>query len=185
MVPVVLRTATRSGGRDLQQALVQRLDRTDDRQTREWLLEGLAATRVPELLDENVTLAASGRLNPREISNLISGGRQGTAPPLDWATGRERMLAGIDRSWDALTALMPRGALTRYFAVVSQSCSQGERAEAERVFGPRVKNMLGAPRRFSGALERLDLCIDERTREVPQLERFFAPRHPARAAVGG
>ncbi|MGZ6060648.1 MAG: M1 family metallopeptidase, partial [Myxococcaceae bacterium] len=71
MVPVVLRTATRSGGRDLQQALVQRLDRTADRQTREWLLEGLAATRVPELLDENVTLAASGQLNPREISNLL------------------------------------------------------------------------------------------------------------------
>ena len=60
----------------------QRLDRTADVDSRDWLLEGLASTRVPELLDDNVALATSGRLNPREISKLLVGGRwKEVAPP--------------------------------------------------------------------------------------------------------
>ena len=80
---------------------------------------------------------------------------------------------------------MPRGGLSRFFTLTSNSCSADERAEAERVFGPRVKSVLGGPRRFSLALERLDLCVAERSRDVPELERFFpAPRTP-RATTGG
>ncbi|HZW89945.1 MAG TPA: hypothetical protein VFF12_12760, partial [Myxococcaceae bacterium] len=92
----------------------------------------------------------------------------------------------IDRSWDTLAASMPRGALTQFLALVRDSCSADERAEAERVFGPRAKSMLGGPRRFALSLERLDLCMAQRSREVPELERFFpAPRPKAPAAAGG
>ena len=106
-------------------------------------------------------------------------------PPLDSTLGRARTIAGVDRSWDTLVSLMPRGGLSRFFALTSESCSTDERAEAERVFGPRAKSVLGGPRRFSLALEKLDLCVAERTRDVPELERFFpAPRTP-RAATGG
>ncbi|HET9036871.1 MAG TPA: hypothetical protein VFN45_11720, partial [Myxococcaceae bacterium] len=95
-----------------------------------------------------------------------------------------RTLSGIDRSWDTLVALMPRGGLSRFFTLVSHSCSSDERAEAERVFGPRVKSILGGPRRFALSLERMDLCIAERSRDVPELERFFPAATP-RAATGG
>ena len=71
----------------------------------------------------------------------------------------------------------------RFFAVASESCSPGERAEDQRVFGPRVRSVLGGPRDFSLALEKLDLCIDQRGRE--ELERFFRPARPTRAATGG
>ncbi len=186
MVSPVLQTAGRFGGRDLHQALVQRLDRTRDIDTRDWLLEGLASTRAPELLDQNVALATSGRLDPREIAQLLVGEKwKKSQPPTDSPVGRSRTLAGIDRSWDALVALMPRGGLSRFFTLAGESCSADERAEAERVFGHRVTSVLGGPRRFALALEKLDLCIAQRTREVPELERFFAAPRPTRAATGG
>ena len=186
MVSPVLMIAGHFGGRDLHTALEQRLDRTTDLDIRDWLLGGMAGTRVPELLDENVAIATSGRLDPREISRLLTGNKyRDVEPPLDSTIGRARTMAGIDRSWDTLVALMPRGGLSRFFALASQSCSADERAEAERVFGPRVKSVLGGPRRFALALENLDLCVAERAREVPELERFFpAPRTP-RATTGG
>ena len=187
MVSAVLETAGRFGGRDLHQALVQRLERTADIDTRDWLLEGLASTRVPELVDQNVALAASGRLNPREIGQLLVGGKWKEAdPPLDSTVGRSRTLAGVDRSWDALVALMPRGGLTPFFDLARESCSTDERAQAERVFGHRVASVLGGPRKLALSLETLDLCIDERAREVPELEKFFAPPRPAaRTSTGG
>jgi len=182
----VLMTAGRFGGRDLHQTLRQRVDRTTDIDTRDWLLEGLASTRVPELLDENVTLTTSGQLNPREMTKLLAGGKwKELEPPTDSTIGRSRMVAGIDRSWDTLVRLMPRGALTRLLSVVSESCSADELAEAERVFGPRAKSMLGGPRRFAGALERLDLCMAQRSRDLPELEKFFPAPRTVRPAVGG
>ncbi|HSP19299.1 MAG TPA: hypothetical protein VLQ79_07290, partial [Myxococcaceae bacterium] len=82
-------------------------------------------------------------------------------------------------------ALMPRGALARFFAVAGASCSADERAAAERVFGPKAKAVRGGPRRLSLSLETLDLCMDERTREVPELERFFPQPRASRAGRGG
>jgi alanyl aminopeptidase len=186
MVSPVLAIAGRFGGRDFHAALEQRLDRTADLDLRDWLLGGMAGTHQPELLDENVAIATSGRLDPREISRLLTGSKYREAePPLDSTVGRARTVAGIDRSWDTLVALMPRGGLSRFFTLASQSCSADERAEAERVFGPRVKSVLGGPRRLALALERLDLCVAEQRRDVPELERFFpAPRTP-RATTGG
>jgi len=186
MVSPVLAIAGRFGGRDFHTALEQRLDRTADLDLRDWLLGGMAGTHQPELLDENVAIATSGRLDPREISRLLTGSKYREAePPLDSTVGRARTVAGIDHSWDTLVALMPRGGLSRFFTLTSNSCSADERAEAERVFRPRVKSVLGGPRRFSLALERLDLCVAERSRDVPELERFFpAPRTP-RATTGG
>jgi alanyl aminopeptidase len=186
MVSPVLVTAGRFGGRDLHQALSQRLDRTTDIDTRDWLLEGLASTRVPELLDENVALATSERVNPRETTKILAGGKwKDLEPPLDSTIGRSRMMAGIDGSWDILVRRLPRGALTRLLSVVSESCSMDERAEGERVFGPRARSMLGGPRRFAGALETLDLCMAQRSREVPELEKFFPAPRTARPPVGG
>ncbi|HZJ54129.1 MAG TPA: M1 family metallopeptidase, partial [Myxococcaceae bacterium] len=182
----VLTTAGQVSGRDLHQALAQRLDRTADVDTRDWLLEGLSSTRVPELLDDNLALATSGRLNPREVVKLLVGGKwKEVAPPADSTIGRARMLAGVDRNWDTLVAVMPRGGLTRFLSLVGESCSGDERAEAERIFDSRASRMLGGPRRFARALERLDLCMAQRSREVPDLETFFAPSHPSRAATGG
>ena len=187
MVSPVLQAAGRFGGPDVHQALVDRLDRTADTRVRSWLLDGIASTRKTELLDENVALATSGRLNPREISALLAGGRyrQGLQAPLDSTVGRARTLAGLERSWDTLVTLMPRGALGRFFAVAGASCSADERASAERVFGPKATGVLGGPRILSLSLEKLDLCLDERTREVPELERFFPPPRATRAATGG
>jgi alanyl aminopeptidase len=186
MVEPVLDTAGRFGGRDLHQAFVQRLERTADIDTRDWILGGMASTRVPELLDENVALATSGRLDPREISRLLLGGKYKEAdPPLESNIGRSRMFAGVDRSWDRLVALLPRGGLSRFLTLTRDSCSASERSESERVFGPRAESILGGPRLFALALERLDLCIAQRTREVPELERFFAPAPPRRAKSGG
>jgi cytosol alanyl aminopeptidase len=185
MVAPVLMTAARFGGRDLHQALRQKLDRTEDTEIRDWLLGGMAGTRMPELLDQNAALATSGRLNPKEIGKLLTGSKyREQEPPLDSTIGRARTLSGIDRSWDTLVALMPRGGLSRFFTLVSHSCSSDERAEAERVFSPRVKSILGGPRRFALSLERMDLCIAERSRDVPELERFFPAATP-RAATGG
>jgi len=186
MASTVLTIAGRFGGRDLHTALVQKLGRTRDLDTRDWVLGGMAANRVPELLDENVAFAIGGKLDPREITRLLTGSKyREVEPPLDSTIGRARTIAGIDRSWDTLVSLMPRGGLSRFFALTSESCSTDERAEAERVFGPRAKSVLGGPRRFALALEKLDLCVAERTRDVPELERFFpAPRTP-RAATGG
>jgi aminopeptidase N len=186
MVAPVLVTAGRFGGRDFHQALAQRLDRTQDTEVRDWILGGLAGTRAPELLDENMALATSGRLNPKEIGKVLLGGKyREIEPPLDSTIGRATTLAGVDRSWDTLVTLMPRGGLSRFFSLASQSCSQNERAEAERVFGPRVKSVLGGPRRFAISLERLDLCMAERSRDVPELERFFPAARTPRAATGG
>jgi alanyl aminopeptidase len=186
MVSPVLETAGRFGGRDLHQTLVERLDRTADIDTRDWLIRGLASTRVPELLDENVALATSGRLNPREISELLVGSKWKEAQaPLDSTVGRSRTLTGVDRSWDTLVALMPRGGLTRFLSLVGESCSTDERADAERAFGPRAKRMLGGPRRFALSLEKLDLCIAQRSREIPELERFFPPPRPRAAPASG
>jgi len=185
-VAAALRTAGRFGGRDLHQALVQRLDQTANPRTRDWLLGGISSTRVPELLDQNVALATSGRLNPREMAFVLTGEkRRQRYGPLDTEPARARILAGVDRSWDTLVALTSRGGIHRFFALASESCSPGERAEDERVFGPRVKSVLGGPRDFSLALEKLDLCIEQRAREVQELERFFPPPRPTRAASGG
>jgi len=186
MVAPVLVTAGRFGGRDLHQALQQKLDRTEDTETRDWLLGGMAGTRMPELLDANAALASSGRLNPKEISKLLTGSRyREQEPPLDSTIGRARTLSAIDRSWDTLVTLMPRGGLSRFFTLVSHSCSSDERAEAERVFGPRVKGILGGPRRFALSLERMDLCIAERSRDVPELERFLGPPRPSAGSASG
>ena len=186
LVTAVLMTAGRFGGDDLHQALVQRLDRTADRRTRDWLLDGIASARAPELLDENVALATSGKLNPREISDLLTTEwRRRPDVPLDLPVARERLLAGVDGSWDRLVALMPRGALFKFFDVTGHGCSPGERADGERVFGPRAPKLLGGPRAFAIALERLDLCVDERARELPELERFFPTPRPATAVTGG
>src|SRR5215468_146821 len=132
MVSPVLTIAGRFGRRDLHTALEQKLGRVADLDTRDWLLGGLATTQAPELLDENVAIATGGRLDPREISRLLTGSKYKEAePPLDSSIGRARTLAGIDRSWDRLVTLMPRGGLTRFFSLTSQACSTDERAEAE------------------------------------------------------
>jgi len=186
LVTAVLMTAGRFGGTDLHQALVQRLDRTADRQIRDWLLDGIASARLPELQDENVALATSGKLNPREITDLLTTEwRRRPDVPLDFPVARERILTGVGRSWDRLVELMPRGALHKFFEVTGHGCSPGERADGERVFGPRAQTALGGPRAFANALERLDLCIDQRAREVPELERFFPVPRPANAVTGG
>ena len=181
-----LRTASRFGGKDLHQAIVQKLERTADLKTRDWLLDGIIATRVPELVEENVALAVSGKLNPEEISKLLVGSHRLLLPvPLETAANRERILSGLDQNWDKLVALMPRGGLSSFFRVTETSCSPAERAEGERVFGPRAKSALGGPRKLSLALESLDLCLARREREVPALERFFPPPRPEKPRAGG
>ena len=111
MVSPVLMIAGRFGGRDLHTALEQRLDRTADLDFRDWLLGGIAGpgARAPrrERGDRNL-----GTARPREIGRLLTGSKYRDAePPLDSTIGRGRTVASIDRSWDTLVALMPRGGL--------------------------------------------------------------------------
>jgi hypothetical protein len=121
MVSPVLQVASRFGGRDVHQALVERLDRTADIRVRGWLLDGIASTRVAALLDENVALATSGQLNPREIGKLLIGGK--------WRGRRPRSIrrwAGPDARrralWDP-TVASARGARP-FFAVAGASCGR-------------------------------------------------------------
>ena len=88
------------------------------------------------------------------------------------------MLTGVDRTWDTLVTLMPRGGLSRFLALAGQSCSADERAESERVFGPRAKSILGGPRRFALAREKLDLCVAREDARGPGAGEIL-PRTPA------
>jgi alanyl aminopeptidase len=182
----VMRTAGRFGSTDFHQALVEKLGRTTDRRDREWLLDAISGTRDPGLLDDNVALALSGRLDPRERQRVVAGARRGPpGGPLEVASTRARILQGLDAHWDALVAGLPRGGVARLFRVSAESCSPAERATVERVFGPRVQFVLGGPRALAQAMERLDLCVAENSREEPELERFLVGRPRANPGPGG
>jgi alanyl aminopeptidase len=184
----VMRTAGRFGSADFHMALVEKLGRTTDRRDREWLLDAISGTRDPALLDDNVALALSGKLDPREAQRLLAGARRGPpGGPLEVDSTRARILRGLDGHWGALVARLPRGAVSRLFRVAAQSCSAEERAAAEGVFRPRVQSVLGGPRALAQAMEKLDLCTAQKAHQEPELERFLisAPRAKASAPGSG
>jgi alanyl aminopeptidase len=186
----LMRTAGRFGTADFHRALLDKLERTATRRDRNWLLDGISAARDGALLDENVALAVSGKLDSEEVFKVLTGwgfGRRprnlpSNTPPLDVEASRSRISAGIDSNWDALTAKDIRGSSLGVFRVVERSCSPEERGSAERLFAPRIPLILGGQRLFAQALERSDLCIVQKSREEAELERFFA--RPVRGASG-
>ena len=178
----VMETAGRAGGAPFHDQLVKRLGESHERRQRGWLLDGIASTVDPGRLDSNVALAASGALEPREMERLLAGKYREADPPVDSPHTRAAVLAGVDSHWDSLVRLMPPGSLGWLFRLASTSCSQEERARAEQVFGPRAEAALGGPRWLAQSLEALDLCIAQKQREVPSLQRFFAPSGPPRVA---
>jgi len=176
----VMEVAGKSGDARFHDRLAGRLDQTTDLRERGWLLDGLASTRDPALLDANLALATSGKLNPAELTRLLSGQRyRREDPPADWGPARMQLMAGVGTRWDALTQLLPRGGVAALFKLARSSCSSEERARAEEVFRPHVDSVLGGPRLLAQAEESLDLCIAQKQREVPSLQQFFAPFQPA------
>ena len=176
----VMEVAGKSGNAGFRDRLAGRLDNTTDLKERGWLLDGLSATRDSALLEANLVLAASGKLNPAELTRLLTGQRyRREDPPADWGPARMQLMAGVGARWEVLTELMPRGGVAALYKLVRASCSAEERARAEEVFRPHVETVLGGPRQLAQAEESLDICIAQKQRDVPSLQQFFAPFQPA------
>jgi cytosol alanyl aminopeptidase len=86
-------------------------------------------------------------------------------------------------NFDSLAERMRSDELGRLIEGVGVLCDPAQRAEAEALLTPRVKQIEGGPRALARALESISLCVASEARNAPSVREFLRAQGQA-APVG-
>jgi len=155
----------RSSGASAFDALLARLEKTEDAEDRERILGALGSTLDPALSRRALALGLDPRLRKNERTIALS-------VQLLQRETREAAWQWLRENFDELVKLIPEfHASGLPLAVVF--CDAAHLAQMESFFAPRVEKIPSAPRSLQLALERTRLCIAESNAQRADAESFF------------
>jgi alanyl aminopeptidase len=162
-----LSVAVQDGGKDVFERALTELDKTGDGVTRARLLSAISATRDPALSPRALELSLSDKLRGNELYVPLS--RQAAMPET-----RAVAWGWVTQHVDALQAKVGDYHASFMIEVFDDLCTDEAAAELERVFGPRVEKITGAPRDLKLTLESIRSCSALRTQQAESARSFFA-----------
>jgi aminopeptidase N len=163
---VALHVAARKGDASLFDAVLAEARRTQDRRERGELLLALGFFTEPALSQRALALVAGSEFDVRETQGIL---RVALSRPETrggaWAFYREH--------FDGFAARLRTDELGRLIEQVGVLCDATQRAEAEALLGPRVKQVEGGPRALARALESIQLCVEADARHGPSVRELL------------
>ena len=135
-----------------------------------------------QLVGQSLNLAFDGTFDIRLSMNIV------------FATLRQPSIANMSYQYvrdhyDAVKAKLPSSVDSDYasflpvLASASQCSVQGE-TEARDFFQPRMKNVIGGPRRLASALENIHLCAAAKPNAEQEIASFLSQYDGTRSASG-
>ena len=155
LVDVALGAAARYGDRTLFERFYVAAKQATDRRDRQRLLSALASFRDPALVQRALAVVLSDKFDIRETMGLLFGGL--AAPPT-----RRLVYEFVKERLNALLPRMPSQAGRYLVQVGGAQCDAALKSDVEAVFKDRISMLPGGPRVFAQALERLNLCAQQR-----------------------
>jgi len=152
MVEPVLIAAGRDADAPVYGRLEAALFAARDRHDRRELLIGLAHVRDPVLRGRMLSLAMDDRLDGREALDLLE-------KALEDDDNRMATFDFVRAHFDALVAKLPPDTPLALATPLGDLCTPQARATFADFFRDRAPRFLGGPKRYTEALESIDLCI--------------------------
>jgi alanyl aminopeptidase len=169
VVETVLAAASVHGDADFHARLESALRATDERHQRSVILNALAHARDPARVRANLALIATGVVDLRESTVLIT-------VPMETPEVRDVVDQVIRDGYDAIAARVPRQSLHRVIRVAAGHCDKEHLEQLDAFFGPRAADMPGGPRALAETREHIQLCIAARNLQQPSVEAFLKKR---------
>jgi cytosol alanyl aminopeptidase len=118
-----------------------------------------------------MALTLTKEFDPREsFFSLLFGS-------LQYPETRELPFQFVQQNIDKLLEVIPREVGEDYGALLPFAgggfCDASHRAGLQRFFADRIQQFNGGPRNLTQVLERIDLCIAERRKLLPELSTFM------------
>jgi alanyl aminopeptidase len=155
MLPAVLDTAARFADVPTYDRLRELTLKTTNLRERSYLVSALARTREPALRGRTLALAVDPDFSGRDALDLIE-------DALDDEANRRAAFDFLRANYDPLLAKLPEHSMTRLMRGLGDLCTRDERELFVGFFKDRAPSILGGPRAYRQALERIDLCIAAR-----------------------
>jgi cytosol alanyl aminopeptidase len=171
LAAIALAAAVEEGGAEVFDALLQRLQQTEDALLRSNLLEGLGAARPPELAGRALALTLDGRLRVNE--QLVPLAEQMARPET-----REAAWQWLQQSFDAVQERVGPRMAVRTIHLAGRFCDEARARAVEAFFGPRVQQISGGPRALANTLESIRLCAARAAAQRDSARAFFQSQAP-------
>ena len=127
--------------------------------------------RDPALSRRALALVAGDEFDVRETQGIL---RVALSRPetrgVAWAFYREH--------FDGLAARLRSDDVGHLIDLVGVLCDATQRAEAEALLGPRVKQLEGGQRALTRALESIQLCLEADARHGQSVQEFLRAQAP-------
>jgi cytosol alanyl aminopeptidase len=171
MIVPILHVAAEFGNQELFDRLHQAVASEKNQQQRQRLISALGAFRNPEIARQAMALTLTKEFDPREsFFSLLFGS-------LQYPETRELPFQFVQQNIDKLLEVIPREVGEDYGALLPFAgggfCDASHRAGLQKFFADRIQQFNGGPRNLAQVLERIDLCIAERQKLLPELSTFL------------
>jgi len=170
ITPAILGTAAYYGDKALFDAFLAQYKESKDRQERQRILGALASFRDPAAIEAGYNAVLSGEIPFIQGAQLLFAG-QGQE------STRKMPFDFLKAHFDEIVAKRPQGGGSDFGArlpSVGQSyCDTKSKEELEAFFAPRIDKFVGGPRSLHQTLERIDVCIAEKTSEEASVKAFL------------
>ena len=178
----VLSCAARYGDAQFYDKLLAAAKAETDPSFKEMLIGRLGDFLDSQLVGQSLNIAFDGTFDIRLSMNIV------------FATLRQPSTANMSYQYvrghyDAVKAKLPSSVDSDYasflpvLASASQCSVQGE-TEARDFFQPRMKNVIGGPRRLASALENIHLCAAAKRNAEQEIASFLSQYGGTRSASG-
>jgi alanyl aminopeptidase len=170
VVTAVLGTAAFYGDKALFERFLLQLQKTQDRQERERILEAMTRFRDRAAIEAGMQAVVSGKVPFMEGLALLFSGQ--TDP-----STRTMALDFMKAHFEDIAAKRPTGggfdAGAAFPYVGGSYCSTEQKQQLQDFFQSRVEKFTGAPRTLSQVLESIEICAALKSREEPSIEAFL------------
>ena len=166
LVEVALNTAAEEGGVPVFEAMVSHLGKAEDGRLRSRLLEAMGHARDDEAARRARDFALDERLRGPEVGGTI-------AAQMRSAPMREATWSWVQKRYDALEGRLSKKRAVGIANAAMSYCDEGKAKEVEAFFGPRAKEVEGAPRRVAQITEAVRVCAAQRAAHEGTMRAFF------------
>ncbi len=170
ITPAVLGTAAYYGDKGLFDKFMEQYKESKDRQEKQRILGALASFRDPAAIEAGYEAVLSGEIPFIQGAQLLFAGQGQEAT-------RRLPFEFLKAHYDEIVAKRPQGGGSDFGARlpgVGQSyCDAQSKQELEAFFAPRIDKFVGGPRSLHQTLERIDICIAEKSSEEASVKAFL------------
>jgi alanyl aminopeptidase len=170
ITPAVLGTAAYYGDKALFDKFLEQYKASKDRQEKQRILGALASFRDPAAIEAGYDAVLSGEIPMIQGAQLLFAGQGQDST-------RKMPFEFLKAHYDEIVAKRPQGGGSDFGArlpAVGQSyCDPQSKQELEAFFAPRIDKFVGGPRSLHQTLERIDVCIAEKTSEEASVKAFL------------